>query len=77
MTLNLGYAVSTLIFVVFFAMTLVGQLKTHRYHPVLYWLVVVATTPVGTTTSDCLERTLDSGTSNRRSCCSAPSSLCC
>jgi uncharacterized membrane-anchored protein len=61
MTLNLGYVVSTLIFLVFFAVTLALQLKSSRYHPVFYWLVVVATTTVGTTTSDMLDRTLKLG----------------
>jgi len=61
MTLNLGYAVSSLIFLVFFAVTLSAQLKATHYHPVLYWAVVVATTTVGTTTSDYLDRTLGLG----------------
>ena len=61
MTLKLGYVVSTLIFVVFFAITLAAQVKSSRYHPVFYWLVVVATTTVGTTTSDMLDRTLKLG----------------
>src|SRR5690242_21209350 len=58
MTLKLGYAVSTAIFLAFFAVTLVAQVKSRHYHPVFYWLVVVATTTVGTTTSDMLDRTL-------------------
>jgi uncharacterized membrane-anchored protein len=61
MTLNLGYAISSLIFLVFFAVTLSAQMKATRYHPVLYWAVVVATTTVGTTTSDYLDRTLGLG----------------
>jgi uncharacterized membrane-anchored protein len=61
MTLNLGYAVSSLIFLGFFAVTLSAQMKATRYHPVLYWAVVVATTTVGTTTSDYLDRTLGLG----------------
>ena len=61
MTLNLGYVVSTLIFLVFFLVTLALQVKSSRYHPVFYWLVVVATTTVGTTTSDMLDRTLKLG----------------
>lgn len=61
MTLNLGYAVSSLIFLGFFAVTLASQMKSARYHPVLYWAVVVATTTVGTTTSDYLDRTLGLG----------------
>jgi uncharacterized membrane-anchored protein len=58
MTLNLGYAVSSLIFLGFFCVTLAAQITSKRYHPVFYWAVVVATTTVGTTTSDYLDRTL-------------------
>jgi uncharacterized membrane-anchored protein len=61
MTLNLGYAVSTLIFLAFFLVTVFGQVKSSHYHPVLYWSVVVATTTVGTTTSDYFDRTLGLG----------------
>jgi len=61
MTLGLGYAVSTLIYLAFFAVVLVAQVRTSRYHPFLYWAVVVATTTVGTTTSDYLDRTLGLG----------------
>lgn len=61
MTLNLGYATSTLIFLGFFVATLAGQLSVKRYHPFWYWAVVVATTTVGTTTSDYLDRTLGLG----------------
>jgi uncharacterized membrane-anchored protein len=61
MTLNLGYAVSTLIFLVFFVVTLAAQVKSKHYHPVFYWAVVVATTTVGTTTSDYIDRTLKVG----------------
>jgi uncharacterized membrane-anchored protein len=61
MTLNLGYAVSSLIFLGFFCVTMTAQIISKRYHPVFYWAVVVATTTVGTTTSDYLDRTLDLG----------------
>ena len=61
MTLKLGYAVSTLIFLVFFVITMVVQVRARRYHPLPYWLVVVATTTVGTTTSDYIDRTLHLG----------------
>ena len=61
MTLNLGYAISSLIFLAFFLVTLVAQVKSKHYHPVFYWLVVVATTTVGTTTSDYFDRTLGLG----------------
>lgn len=61
MTLKLGYAVSSLIFLGFFAVTLTAQLMSRRFHPVFYWAVVVATTTVGTTTSDYLDRTVGLG----------------
>ncbi len=61
MTLQLGYAVSTLIFLAFFCVTLAAQVASRRYHPLFYWSVVVATTTVGTTTSDYLDRTVGLG----------------
>ena len=61
MTLKAGYAVATLIFLGFFAVTMTAQVIARRYHPLTYWLVVVATTTVGTTTSDYIDRTLHLG----------------
>ncbi len=61
MTLRLGYLVSTFIFLAFFCATAAMQVLSRRYHPVIYWAVVVATTTVGTTTSDFLDRTLGLG----------------
>jgi uncharacterized membrane-anchored protein len=61
MTLKLGYAIASLIFLGFFGVTLAAQVASKRYHPVFYWAVVVATTTVGTTTSDYLDRTIGLG----------------
>lgn len=61
MTLQLGYAVATLVFVAFFVVTLAIQVRSRSYHPAAYWAVVVATTTVGTTTSDFLDRTAGLG----------------
>jgi uncharacterized membrane-anchored protein len=61
MQLNLGYLVSTFIFLGFFLVTLSAQVASKHYHPVFYWAVVVATTTVGTTTSDYIDRTLGLG----------------
>src|SRR6201996_9348853 len=61
MTLKAGYLVATLIFLAFFAVTMTVQVGARRYHPWIYWLVVVATTTVGTTTSDFIDRTLHLG----------------
>jgi uncharacterized membrane-anchored protein len=61
MTLRAGYALATIIFLGFFVVTLTAQVIARRYHPITYWLVVVATTTVGTTTSDYIDRTLHLG----------------
>src|ERR1700682_3860176 len=61
MTLKLGYGVSTMIFLAFFILALVAQVASRHYHPLFYWAVVVATTTVGTTTSDYFDRTLGLG----------------
>ena len=61
MTLGLGYAVASMIYVAFFAITVATQVSSKRYHPFAYWAVVVATTTVGTTVSDYLDRTIGLG----------------
>ncbi len=61
MTLELGYAISSLIFLGFFCVTLAAQVASKRYRPFVYWAVVVATTTVGTTLSDYLDRTVGMG----------------
>jgi uncharacterized membrane-anchored protein len=38
-----------------------AQVLSKHYHPLFYWAVVVATTTVGTTTSDYIDRTLGLG----------------
>jgi len=61
MQLGLGYLVATLIFLAFFAVTSGAQVASKRFHPLFYWACVVATTTVGTTTSDYFDRTLGLG----------------
>jgi len=61
MSLNLGYGVSSLIFAAIFLLALASQVAEKRYHPFNYWFVIVATTTVGTTVSDYLDRTLALG----------------
>lgn len=61
MQLGLGYMVSTLIFLAFFLIAVTVQVSVRRFHPLAYWVCVVATTTVGTTTSDYLDRTLNLG----------------
>ena len=61
MTLNLGYAVSTAIFFAFFVASATAQIASSKLHCFLYWAAIVATTTVGTTTSDYLMRTAGLG----------------
>ncbi len=61
MTAHLGYAVSTGIFMVFFIVTVVAQVASKKFHPFLYWAVIVATTTVGTTMADYADRSLGIG----------------
>ena len=61
MTLNVGYAISSIVLLSIFAVTLVAQLRARRFHPALYWTVILATSTAGTTMSDFMDRTLGLG----------------
>ena len=61
MTLNLGYALSSCILIGIFFVTLFAQLKSKKFHPFLYWSVILTTSTAGTTMSDFLDRTLKLG----------------
>src|SRR5258708_31228311 len=54
MTLSLGYAVSTAVFFGIFLITLIAQVKSKSYHPLLYWAVIISTTTSGPTHSPSL-----------------------
>jgi len=61
MSMKLGYADGTLIFAVFFAIAVAAQIAAKKFHPFLFWTVIVATTTVGTTLADLLDRSLGIG----------------
>jgi uncharacterized membrane-anchored protein len=61
MTLNLGYLVSSVIFMAFFLAVVTAQVHAKTYHRFLYWLVIVATTTVGTTMADFADRSVGLG----------------
>ncbi|MCX6314400.1 MAG: hypothetical protein NTX08_06685 [Sphingobacteriales bacterium] len=61
MTLKVGYAVSTAILLSFFVVSLIAQLLSKKYNPLIYWLVILATSTAGTTMSDFMDRTLGLG----------------
>lgn len=64
MTLNVGYAVSSLILLTAFLVALAAQLGVRKYHPPLYWFVILTTLTAGTTVSDFMDRTLHLGYTN-------------
>lgn len=61
MTLHIGYAISSMLLLSFFFVTLFIQLSTKKYHPLMYWAVILATSTAGTTISDFMDRTLGLG----------------
>jgi uncharacterized membrane-anchored protein len=61
MSMNLGYVVSTLIFAVIFLVAVFAQIKANRFYPLLYWTTIIATTTVGTTLADFVDRSLGIG----------------
>ncbi len=61
MSLNLGYLVSTGIFAAIFIGTVFVQISAKKFHPVIYWVTIIATTTVGTTLADFADRSLGIG----------------
>ncbi|CAB1212587.1 COG4705 family protein [Acinetobacter bouvetii] len=61
MSLNLGYLVSTFIFAALFIAMLFFQIRAKAYHPYLYWFTIIASTTVGTTLADFVDRSLGIG----------------
>lgn len=61
MTLNLGYAIGIGITALFFLTVLLIQLFSKKYIPVFFWLVIIATTTLGTEISDFMDRSLQLG----------------
>lgn len=61
MTLNVGYATSSMILFGAFLVIVSVQLWLNKYVPFVYWFVVLATSTSGTTMSDFMDRTLGLG----------------
>ena len=61
MSMNLGYLVSTGIFAAIFIVMVIVQTSAKKFHPVIYWATIVATTTVGTTLADFADRSLGIG----------------
>ena len=61
MSMNLGYLLSTGIFAVMFLFAVGVQIRARKFHPVIYWTTIIATTTVGTTLADFADRSLGIG----------------
>lgn len=61
MTLHLGYAISSAIFVGIFIAAVAAQIAAASFYRFLYWAVIVATTTAGTTMADYADRSLGIG----------------
>ena len=61
MSMELGYALSSLLFIGVFAAAVVVQISAKAFYPLLYWFTVIATTTAGTTMADFADRSLGIG----------------
>ncbi|MBN2605999.1 MAG: hypothetical protein JXR47_01550 [Thiotrichales bacterium] len=61
MSMNLGYLTSTFIFAAIFFIAVAIQVKSKAFHPVTYWVTIIATTTLGTTLADFADRSLGIG----------------
>ncbi len=61
MSMNLGYLVGTAIFATIFLIAVIIQIRSPRFHPLIYWSTIIATTTVGTTLADFADRSLGIG----------------
>lgn len=61
MSLNLGYLFSTFIFAAIFIALVFWQIQLKQYRPFVYWFTIIASTTVGTTLADFVDRSLGIG----------------
>ena len=61
MTMNLGYLTGTFIFLSALIVLVIVQIRSKRFHPLLYWATIVASTTAGTTMADFADRSLGIG----------------
>jgi uncharacterized membrane-anchored protein len=61
MSMKLGYLESTGIFAAVFIAAVIVQILAKKFHPVIYWTTIIATTTVGTTLADFADRSLGIG----------------
>lgn len=61
MTWDLGYLVSSIIFLALLMFFAALQITTRKFHPFLYWATIIASTTAGTTMADFADRSLGIG----------------
>jgi uncharacterized membrane-anchored protein len=61
MTMDLGYLTGTFIFISALIVLVIAQIGSKRFHPLLYWATIVASTTAGTTMADFADRSLGIG----------------
>lgn len=61
MSLGAGYLIGTFFFAIIFFIAVFIQIKASKFHPVTYWITIIATTTVGTTLADFVDRSLGIG----------------
>jgi uncharacterized membrane-anchored protein len=61
MTMNLGYLVGTAIFLTALVVLAALQIAAKKFHPLLYWATIIASTTAGTTMADFADRSLGIG----------------
>jgi uncharacterized membrane-anchored protein len=61
MTLDWGYLAGSLLFLVALIALVAAQITAKRFHPILYWSTIVASTTFGTTMADFADRSLGIG----------------
>jgi uncharacterized membrane-anchored protein len=61
MTLDWGYLAGTALFFCLLVVLVVVQMRARKFHPVLYWATIVASTTFGTTMADFADRSLGVG----------------
>ena len=61
MSMELGYLLSTIIFMLLFVGAVALQIVAKKFHPLLYWGTIIASTTVGTTLADFSDRSLGIG----------------
>jgi uncharacterized membrane-anchored protein len=61
MTLDWGYLAGSLLFLVALIVLVAAQIMARKFHPLLYWATIVASTTFGTTMADFADRSLGIG----------------